>query len=79
MAEIFYDEVRKAFKSSLDGCRISGIINDGYKNIGKVAVNGYAFKQKGKEKSSTITKVENNLAKSQSKAGVFFPSINLDD
>ena len=41
---MFYDEVRKAFKSSLDGYRISGIINDGYKNIGKVAVNGYAYK-----------------------------------
>ena len=80
MAEMFYDEVRKVFKSKLDGCRISAIINDGYKNIGKVAVSSnYSYKQKGKEKASTIAKVENHLAKAQSEAEAFFQSINLDD
>jgi len=79
MAQVFYDELKKVFKSKLDGCRISAIINDGYKNIGKVAVNNYAYKQKGKEKASTITKVENHLAKALSEAEAFFDSINKDD
>ena len=80
MAEMFYDDFRKLFKSKLDGCRISAIINDGYKNIGKVAVSSnYSYKQKGKEKASTIAKVENHLAKAQSEAEAFFQSINLDD
>ena len=80
MAEMFYDEVRKVFKSKLDGCRISAMINDGYKNIGKVAVSSnYSYKQKGKETASTIAKVENHLAKAQSEAEAFFQSINLDD
>ena len=76
---MFYDEVRKVFKSKLDGCRISAIINDGYKNIGKVAVNGYAYKQKGKEKASTISKVEKHLAKDQSDDESFFESIHKED
>ena len=35
--------------------------------------------QEGKEKASTIAKVENHLAKAQSEAEAFFQSINLDD
>jgi hypothetical protein len=79
MAEMFYDEFKKLFKSKLDGCRISAIINDGYKNIGKVAVNEYEYKQKGKEKAATISKVEKHLATALSNAETFFESINKGD
>jgi hypothetical protein len=79
MAEMFYDEFKKLFKSKLDGCRISAIINDGYKNIGKVAVNEYEYKQKGKEKAATISKVEKHLATALSNAETFFDSIHKED
>jgi hypothetical protein len=80
MAEMFYDEIRKVFKSKLDGCRISAIINDGYKNIGKVAVSdNYSYKQKGKEKADTISKVEKHLAMALRDAEAFFQSIHLED
>jgi hypothetical protein len=80
MAEMFYEEIRKVFKSKLDGCRISAIINDGYKNIGKVAVSdNYSYKQKGKEKADTISKVEKHLAMALRDAEAFFQSIHLED
>jgi len=80
MAEMFYDDFRKLFKSKLDGCRISAIINDGYKNIGKVAVSdNYSYKQKGKEKAATISKVEKHLATALSNAETFFDSIHKED
>jgi len=78
MAEMFYDDFRKLFKAKLDGCRISAIINDGFKQIGKTSLT-YTFGQKGKDKSATITKVEKYLTKATSEAETFFASIDTGE